>query len=203
MVVIVAVGVSLAVPSYQDIVQKRRITNGAMEIAAFLALTHGAAIKSNKPVAVSIKRESDGDVWCLGAMIKTTDDDHCDCESNSPGDGNYCDFNPEGAGAPMMVNQVGYERFTMNDSRVAGTSNNDFNFNFDPVRGVKLADDGITVDGNNHDITLLSTNDNYSLRVSISVTGRVSVCSPDSAKKVPGFDDVNCRAVVIVNSVPG
>jgi type IV fimbrial biogenesis protein FimT len=183
-VVIVAISLTLAVPTYQNIVEKRRVTNAAMQIASFLALTHGAAIKHNKVVAVSIKRDgSDGKTWCLGAMIKTVATDDCDCESTSSGNADYCDFNPDGAGAPILINQVGFQSFTMNGS----SPNDDFNFYFDPVRGTKVADDGTTIDGNSHDVTLESTNEKYSLSVEISVTGRVRVCNPDSTKAVPGY----------------
>ena len=187
-VVIVAIGVALAVPSYEDIVQKRRVTSAAEQIAAFIALAQSEAIKRNEVVVISVKRGSDGDVWCVGAMIKTADDDHCDCESNSPNDGDYCDFDVDGADAPQLINQIGFQSFTMNDSAVAGTTNNDFNFNFDPIRGTKVLDSG-DFDSNIHTITLISSNTNYSLRVGMSVTGRVRVCNPDSTKKVPGFKD--------------
>ena len=179
--------------------QKRRVTSAAEEIAAFLALAQGEAIKRNEVVAVSIERESDGKTWCVGAMIKTAATDACDCESTSTGDDDYCDFNTAGAGAPQLINQVGFEKFTMNGSRVAGTTNNEFNFNFDPVRGTKILDSG-TIDGNRHDITLISSNTHYSLLVDISVTGRVRVCNPDSTKKVPGFKD--CATVIVLPPPP-
>ena len=193
--VIIAIGVALAIPSYENTLQKRRLTGAAEEIGAFLALAQGEAIKRNEVVVVSIERESDGDTWCVGAMIKTAATDHCDCESDSTGDSDFCDFNPDGAGAPRLVNQDGFEeRFTMSRSEVQGVLNNDFNFNFDPIRGTKITDSG-TVDGNLHGITLLSDNSKYSLRVNLSVTGRVRICSPDTSKRVPGFKD--CTAPVI------
>jgi type IV fimbrial biogenesis protein FimT len=186
-VVIVAIGVALAVPSYQNVIQKRRVTSAAEQIAAFISLAQSEAIKRNEVVVVSVKRESDGDVWCVGAMIKTVVD-HCDCESNSPNDGDYCDFEVDGVGAPKLISEAGFQSFIMSDSAVAGTPNNDFNFNFDPIRGTKVDDSG-NFDSDIHSITLISSNTNYSLRVGMSVTGRVRVCNPDSTKKVPGFKD--------------
>ena len=185
-VVIVAIGVALAVPSYENIVQKRRVTSAAEQIAAFLALAQGEAVKRNEVVVVSVERDSGGAVWCVGAMIKTAADDHCDCESTSVNDDDYCDFNVDGVGAPQLINQDGFQSFTMSDSAVGAIPNNDFNFNFDPIRGIKVLDSG-SADGNLHSVTLISSNTNYSLRVGISVTGRVRVCSPVSTKAVPGF----------------
>lgn len=191
--VIIAIGVALATPTYENIVQKRRVTGAAEEIAAFLALAQGEAIKRNEVVAVSTKRAGDGATWCLGAMIKTAATDHCECDSTTTGDADYCDFNNTGAGAAQLINQVGFDKFTMSDSGLPCTDNNDFNFNFDPIRGTKVLDSG-TIDGNLHEITLISSNTNYSLKVDVSVTGRVRVCNPDSNKKVPGFDD--CPVIV-------
>ena len=193
--VIVAIGVALAVPTFQDTVQKRQITRGAEEIAAFLSLAQGEAIKRNEVVAVSIARDSDGQVWCTGAMIKTAAADHCDCESTGTGDNNYCDFNPTGAGASQLVTQQGFKHFTMS----AASPNNDFNFNFDPVRGTKVLDSG-AVDAATHSVTLLSQNGNYSLMVDISVTGRIRVCNPDSNKKVPGYK--SCPTIVAPPPLP-
>jgi len=186
-IVIVAIGVAIAVPSYENIIQKRRLTTAAMEVAAFLSLTQGAAVKLNEVVAVSVERNGAGTSWCLGATIRTAADDHCDCMSTVVADGDYCDFNVDGAGAPILINEEGFSRLTMNSSRVGGAANSNFNFNFDPVRGTKILDNGI-IDTDTHDISLISENSKYSLRVDISVTGRVQVCNPDSDKKVPGFN---------------
>ena len=191
--VIIAIGVALAVPTYENTVQKRRLTSAAESIASFLSLVQGEAIKRNETVAISIKRANDGSTWCAGAMIRTAATDHCDCEETTATENDYCDFNPGGAGSPQVINQVGFDKFTMNSSRAGATASNDFNFNFDPVRGVKVLDSGL-VDGNSHQLTLLSDNSKYSLLVDISVTGRIRVCNPASDKEVPGFK--SCALIV-------
>lgn len=185
-VVIVAIAVALAVPTYQNVVQKRRVTSAAEQIAAFFTLAQSEAVKRNEVVAVTVTRNGGGTVWCVGAMIKTAADDHCDCESTIASADDYCDFNVDGVSAPQLINQTGFQSFTMNNSAVGGTPNTDFNFNFDPIRGIKVLDSG-AADSDRHDVTLISSNTNYSLRVGISVTGRVQVCSPVSTKAVPGF----------------
>ena len=192
--VVVAIGVALAVPTYERTMQKRAVTNAAESIAAFLALAQGEAIKRNEVVAVSVKRNTAGTSWCLGAMIRTAATDHCDCESTTTTDADYCDFNTNGAGAPQLINQVEFDRFTMTSARSGATASNDFNFNFDPVRGTKALDSGL-IDGNSHQVTLVSENSKYSLLVDIAVTGRIRVCNPDTNKKVPGFS--SCVAVSV------
>jgi type IV fimbrial biogenesis protein FimT len=185
-VVIVAISVALAVPTYQNIVQKRQVTSAAEQIAAFLAMAQGEAVKRNEVVAVSVKRDSDGAAWCVGAMVKTAADDHCDCSTSD------CYFNVDGVGVLQLINETGFQSFTMNDSTVTdpitniATTKNDFYFNFDPIRGIKVSDGGFA-DASLHEVTLLSSNTNFSLSVGISVTGRVRVCNPVSTKTVPGF----------------
>jgi type IV fimbrial biogenesis protein FimT len=197
--VIVAVGVALAVPTYENTMQKRRLTQGVEKIAAFLSLVQSEAIKRNETVAVTVKRNSAGDSWCLGAMIQTAATDHCDCESTTPADADYCDFDPAGAGAPQLINHVGFEKFKMTGAAVQYVTNNDFSFNFDPVRGIKVQDDG-TVDPRLHDVMLESDNGKYSLVVDVAVTGRIRVCNPYTAKKVPGFGV--CPRVIVLPPPP-
>ena len=191
-VVIVAIGVALAVPAYGDLVQKRRVTSAAQRVAAFLAHAQGEAIKRNEIITVSVKRAAGGETWCVGAVIKTDAVDHCECDkpSTSNDDDDYCDFSPDEAGTPQLIDQTsgGAQSFIVNDSAVQGVPDNDFFFNFDPIRGTKVLDSG-AADGDSHEITLISSNTNYSLKVDVSVTGRVRVCNPVSTKKVPGFKD--------------
>jgi len=191
--VIIAIGLALAVPTYQNTMQKRQVTGGAESIAAFLTLAQGEAIKRNETIAISFKRASDGSSWCAGAMIRTAATDHCDCEETTATENDYCDFNPGGAGAPRIINQAGFDDFTVITEKKAAVDN-DFNFNFDPVRGIKVDDAG-SADADSHEITLASSNGKYSLRVGMSVTGRIRICNPDTDKKVPGFKPCPIRII--------
>jgi len=197
-VVILSIGIALAVPTYENTMQKRRVTGAAESIAAFLSLAQGEAIKRNEVIAISVNRASDGATWCAGAMLRTAAVDHCDCTLDpltKSGEPNFCDFNPGGAGPQRVINQVGAKKFTMNQSFSAktGDDQDDFHFGFDPVRGIKIDNLG-AVEPSIHEVTLLSTNSKYSLTVDVSVTGRISICT-DSSKKVPGFD--NCAVKII------
>ena len=190
--VIVAVGVAIAVPTYENTMQKRRVTSAAESIASFLALAQGEAMKRNETVAITVRRES-GTTWCAGAMLKNDDADFCDCRppddgGPDPSDDNYCDFDPDGAGEQRLISQEGFERFTMDASRSERSTDNqnNFSFSFDPVRGIKVDSSTGLILPVGHDVTLLSKNEKYSLMVDISVTGRISICTA-SDKKVPGF----------------
>jgi type IV fimbrial biogenesis protein FimT len=199
--VIVAIGVALAVPSYQDTLQKRRLTSAAESIASVLAQAQGEAIKRNETVAVSIRRTDDS-IWCVGAKIKASSDDHCDCRKDEVADASdplHCDFDPDDvAGTQQLINQDGFESFAVLTAKNK-TLENDIYFYFDPVRGIKVDDDG-AADAAEHEITLSSLNGNWSLRVDTSVTGRIRICSPDSTKKVPGFP--SCPVSVVIPPPP-
>jgi type IV fimbrial biogenesis protein FimT len=185
-----AIALALAVPSWENAVQKRQVTSAAEQVASFLAYTQGQAIKSHQEITVTVTRNSAGTAWCVGSIDETAKAanalDHCECDV---ADGNTAQCAIDGQVA--RITHEGFEKFTMSGSQVGGSNNPDFNFKFDPVRGLKVKNGGINdgeVDGNTHEITLASSNGKWSLQVDVSVTGRVNICNPDSSKKVPGFD---------------
>lgn len=179
--VIIGIGVSLAVPSWISIVQKRNVTSAAEEIASFLIFAQGQSIKSNEEVTVTVTRSNDGTSWCVGAIDGTSKIanslDHCDCTAADECmlDGQLTILNSTGMDSVLMINSV-----------VHGTSSLDFNFNFDPVRGLKINDLGI-LDTNRYSVAMESVGNKHKLRVHMQVTGRVKICNPNTAKSVPGF----------------
>ena len=95
-VVVVAIGVALAVPSWDNLLQKRMTTGGAEEIAAFLASVQSEAVKRNELVTVILQRNGAGTNWCFGAINQTQMDivteSHCHCNENNPAADKYCEF---------------------------------------------------------------------------------------------------------------
>jgi prepilin-type N-terminal cleavage/methylation domain-containing protein len=189
-IVITAIALALAVPSWENLVQKRQVTSAAEEIASFLMHSQSQAIKSNQQVTVTVKRNAGGTSWCVGAMDEEARDDNggdpCECDLADDTEDITARCTIEGEVARIW--DFNFEKFTMAGSGVEGVENLDFYFNFDPVRGLKIEDDGISVDGDNHAVTLATNNENWALQVEVTVTGRVNICNPDSSKKVPGFD---------------
>jgi prepilin-type N-terminal cleavage/methylation domain-containing protein len=189
-IVITAIALALAVPSWENLVQKRQVTSAAEEIASFLMHSQSQAIKSNQQVTVTVKRNAGGTSWCVGAMDEEARDDNggdpCECDLADDTEDITARCTIEGEVARIW--DFNFEKFTMAGSGVEGVENLDFYFNFDPVRGLKIEDDGISVDGDDHAVTLATNNENWALQVEVTVTGRVNICNPDSSKKVPGFD---------------
>ena len=166
-VMVVAIGVALAVPSWDNVVQKRKTTGGAEEIAAFLASVQSEAIKRNELVTVTIQRNAAGTDWCAGAIneaqMELVIETHCHCNEDNPAADKYCEFDD---GQPRRVTQDGFENFAMDLAAVAGTPDNHFFFSFDPVRGIKLDEAGNVVNETNV-VTIMSDNSHYKLQVDV------------------------------------
>ena len=75
-IVVLAILASIALPSFQNILENRRLNGAADNIYAFLSYAKSEAIKKNK--TVRFQATIDGSTWCIGV-----DDDaltaDCDC----------------------------------------------------------------------------------------------------------------------------
>lgn len=183
-VVIVAIGLALAVPSYNDIVERRQTTQAAEEVAAFLSQARGWAAKINDEVTVSTVLDVSGN-WCFGMVSGTT---QCNCATTPTA----CVVE-DVTGTDAQIVLDGFDRSTtpwtpryrkarLNTITGSGDGTPD-EFTFDPVRGIKMTDD-LAV----HTYDFDSVNGNWSLNVRVDPTGRVRVCYPsNAAKDVPGF----------------
>jgi len=167
-VVLLAIGIGLAIPSYRDMVEKRQVTNGAEQLASFLNTAQGVAMKTNQLVTISYSRSSHDD-WCVGAVSGET---ACDCTETDPLDSEYC--------------QIASQPFILNDGHTADIElvhemEGDGAYAFDPIRGLFIdLDDSLTVE-------LHSDSRDFKLNLMVNSTGRVILCSKDSEHGVPGY----------------
>lgn len=168
-VLLVAIGMALALPSYRDMVEKRQVTNAAEQLAAFVNSAQGVAIKTNRVITVSYDRTADDD-WCIGAALGTA---ACDCSETDPDQPDFC--------------EIGAEPFVLNNDHagnleVMQAMNGDGAYSFDPIRGFMLdLDDGLTAE-------LRSPNGDFRLNLMVNGTGRVILCSEDSSHSIPGYE---------------
>ncbi len=72
---VLAIIMSLALPSYRTIIEKRQVTRGAEQLGAFLSAVQMEAVKRSENIAVSYSR-TDSDTWCIGIVSGTAP---CDC----------------------------------------------------------------------------------------------------------------------------
>lgn len=177
-IVLVALGAALAIPSYQEMMEKRQVTNSAEQLASFINTAQRVAVESNEVVTISYARTGIKD-WCIGAI---TGEEVCDCtETNTAAEG-YCQI----ATQPFIISndQTG-------DLDLVHDIEGDGAYAFDPVRGLFLdLDDSLSLE-------LRSKNADYRLNLLVNSTGRVRVCSEDAAHAVPGYE--TCQSVAAAN----
>lgn len=181
---VVAIAVALAVPSFENINQKRQTTSQAEELASFLAFAHSEAVKMNEPVSVSLVHNN-ANSWCIGANEGTGG---CDCEETNTAAANYCSID----GVAVMMGSSTQPKSSMSAHSA------DTTFAFDPVRGILDTADL----GQDHEFRLQSDNGKFALQVDIGPTGKVRVCNPDATKEVPGFDLCTQPVVIVLPPSP-
>jgi prepilin-type N-terminal cleavage/methylation domain-containing protein len=181
-IVVVAIGIALAVPTYSSIVEKRRMTAAAEQIASFLTFAQGEAIKRNEEVTVSwISPGSHNVNWCIGAALG---DDVCVCTQTDPGEGDFCaiDDIPYRLVQPDFTD-VNHEFMHMNP--------NSGSYSYDPIRGtlVNISDNEI-VDNDYlfyvHSDEGSGSTREFELQIWLNITGRVSICTSGSRKRIIG-----------------
>lgn len=181
-IVIVAIGVALAVPSFRDTVEKRRLSSSAEQISTLLAFAQSSAVKHNSDVMVNL-RYTDHDTWCIGATLGTV---ACDCTVTADTTGR-CEI--EGVARRLDHTEVlpntTYDLLHAMSINTTAVTNN--NIVFDPVRGTLVDLDTLNIQLHSHQGSDgAAKSRNYHLEVDVLPTGRVSICTKggDSAKKL-------------------
>lgn len=167
--VLIAIGATLALPSYRDMVEKRHLTSGAEQLAAFINLHQGEAMRRNQPVTVSWSPV--GDSWCVGAVVGIT---ACDCTETSVSAPDYCAID-------ATRRTLDSSHFGNRDLLAALVG--DRAITFDPVRGT-LSDMTETMT-----MELQSDDQKFMLSLQVTGAGEVIICSKDDDNHhvVPGY----------------
>lgn len=152
MVVLAVLGVltALALPSYSEIVERRKLNAAGENLFADLMYAKTEAIKRNLPIRLTFT--GTGTTWCYGIAVNAA----CDCTDNVPA----CEIE---SGVQKIVNQSDYEVVSVDagDSTLA----NDF-ISFTPLRGFV-----------NQKSLQFSVGSGAELRVVVSSLGRIRLCS--------------------------
>jgi type IV fimbrial biogenesis protein FimT len=165
---LLAVLAGLAAPAYQDAIEKRRITNGAEQIVAFVNLIQGESIKRNRAVTVSYATQLDG-AWCIGATLGQTP---CDCTVTDSVAENFCSIDA----GPWVLRDSDVQARNLIQS-VSG----DGAYVFDPIRGMFVDPTDGPVFG------LDAGQGQFRMNVSVIGTGNASLCLPEVSEKIPGI----------------
>ncbi len=183
-VAIAAILASLAIPSFQDMLEKRRAAGAAQHVYEQLALARMEAVKRSKKIYVSFETDN-ATTWSFGVT------------DNATGRGCYptlTDVTAAGACKIDYDNDNGtYSGSGTDDPYLTRFDSNELgghvemkipNFSgqttvFTPLRGLDSAAG-----------TVRLTTDNYEVRVVVSSLGRVRICTePVDDKTVPGYPE--------------
>jgi prepilin-type N-terminal cleavage/methylation domain-containing protein len=156
-VAVAAILLTVAIPSFTQMIDKKRLESAAENLYADLQFARAEAIKRNKTIRVSFY--ANGSTWCYG--LKENVD--CDCQEADSTESDFCEIND----IPKIVSSAEFK-----DISITSTASS---FSFTPLRG--------TVDTGS---TEFQSANNKKLRVVVSGFGRVRLCSP-SEGNVNGY----------------
>lgn len=184
-IVVTAVLLAMAVPSFRDLIERKATTGAAESAIAKLQLAKSEALKRSKPILVDF--HVDGTDWAIGVTDKMGG---CNAEDASGANACTVEYNNSGGGADLFVMRVlgsDQKDITMSQSTAfadpavfpgACTTTNGHQACFDFVRG--LARTGAYEFDSN----------TYKMRVEVTQLGHIKVCVPAGEKQIVGYD--NC-----------
>jgi len=181
-VVIIAIGVALAVPTWRSIIEKRQLTSAMEEVASFLTFAQGEAVKRNDEVTVSwISPGSHNANWCIGA---TLGDDVCVCTQTDPDEGDFCEIDD----IPYRLTQADFTDINAEFMHMNPATGS---FSFDPIRGVMTNTSSDEIFDNDYLFYVHSDEGDgstreFELQLQVNITGRVSICTDDDRERTIG-----------------
>ncbi len=158
-IAIFAILATMAVPSFSSFMDKYRVKRAADTLSAFLINAKSEAIKRNATVRVVFRPA--GAPWCAGMITVSTTVSTCDCTVP-----NSCQID----GADRLVRGGDYKDILLT------TTANGAMFSFTPLRG--------TVNSGNAQVQSVG---GLQVRVTVSGTGRIRLCSPGNAGNRGGY----------------
>ena len=177
---IAAVVAGVAFPSFLSLIEKRQVTSGAEQVAAFLSAVQVEAVSRNERLVVDYHR-TDSDSWCVGVTTNTSAP-FCDCTQTDESASDFCaiDSNPR----VLRSTNLTYPDVL---AAVSGTDVSDSKLGFDPVRGLTGEPTNNFLVGDVASFDFVSYGGLYALNVDVGPTGRVHICSDASNTHVPGY----------------
>ena len=196
--VIVAIGLALAIPSWSVLVEKREVTATAEEIVSFLGYARSEAVKRNENINVSWYAKGHSENWCIGLSAGDT---ICDCTVTNTAAANFCDIDD----VPQRLVQSDFVDMDYDFLHTHGDFNNDkVTLSFEPIRGIldipAIQASGFATDlfdmldgdDSNDYMFYLHSNDKhdkkrlYELQIWMNALGQASICADDDRRSIIG-----------------
>ena len=172
-ITIIGLAITLATPSWDQVSQKRKITNAAEQVAALLVVAQSEAQKRNQPVSLAFNRNGNQN-WCIGVSLSANG---CDCRVTDSSSAQYCTID----GTSHSLAATAFNSLNLTEALDTQPGSGDSYITFDPVRGI------LQPPGDKLQLTFESTGGYYSLRMIIGPTGLLRICNPDTDKAVAGY----------------
>lgn len=179
-IVVAAIGISLAVPSFQDIIERKAVGGAAEAAYEQLQRARSQAVSRSKPIVVDFYEN--GTDWAIGFTDKAS----CNAESTTFSTGCSVEYNNDNIALDRVLMRIvgsDYKNITMDQATAFSgaprgcTTVNGEQACFDFVRGL----------GRTGEYDFNSAN--YTLRVEVSLLGNVNICVPALKKPIPGYRD--------------
>lgn len=153
MIVVAIIGIlaAIAVPSYQDMLERDRLKQAAEGLKSDMQFARTEAIKISQSIVVSRKTGNAG-AWCYGLARRTGSKTSCDCSVTDTSASNGCD-----------IKRVTATDTNTTDMETALINNNTFS-----ARRGTISAGGVTF-----------KTAKYAVRVVYSDVGRVRLCTPN------------------------
>lgn len=161
-IVVLAILLAVAVPSFNNLSEKYRLKGAAERLSADTQMAKSTAIARNEPITISIRGGTD---WCVGVTEGTSG---CDCDGND--EDNVCEVDDQ----ERVFSAEDFEGVIMGDG--------DEDITFKGVRGLPM-------DSISNQVPFNFSND-FKKQVDVNVTrvGSVWLCSP-AEKHLGGYEE--------------
>jgi type IV fimbrial biogenesis protein FimT len=160
---VLAIMMSMSVPSYSEFINKRKVSGAANLIATFFENVKMESVKRNQFASITYKKADNGTDWCLGAIMGK--EVACDCMAETPA----CLIDS----VPTILSNQTYAQFNnLNASFTEGT------ISYDPVRGI------LTNPADSAAIEIKHNQEDYRVNISVNATGSIRKCTPADHKLV-------------------
>ena len=153
-VALIGVSVTLAVPSWQQVIQKRNLTSATEQVAASMSFAQTEAQKRNRTISLAFSR-TDSLEWRVGTALGASG---CDCSETNPESPGFCTID----GTPSSIRAGSFKFLSLIEAADSQPDGGNSFITFDPLRGI------LQPPGDMLQLTFESTNGYFQLRLIIS-----------------------------------
>jgi type IV fimbrial biogenesis protein FimT len=177
---------AIALPQLSAFVARSRLMGTAEELQRDIQLARSEAVRINKPVLITV---SSGATQCYGLSSKAN---ACNCTVTNTAANNFCEIkrvSTSNLGSVTMTTGMDVALLSGGTTGTSGTSGNFSAVGFDPIRGMPFNTTNAPAFLANAQTIQLQNSANQIMQLVLSITGRITICSPNGSGFVPGYSN--------------